>query len=278
MCKACKAAISDGMKFCSGCGAKVESDTMTKSACPGCAAEQATGGKFCQACGVSMTVVDTSEAEMTAAMTAIDMLAKSAAALTDDVSFVPSDASRSAVATVATVVTPDVGSDEATGEAGAADMPLIKALLDGHNFLVDGQGTIGKEIRALRKELAIVAQAQRVSLGLYKSMAAMSAKLDALSNQRAGRKTQVVVSERAVAGNPDHVENDPTDLKGLDLVAKATAASAVKDGDGQPLLLAGEVARIEQWAHSGATLKSLAMLDAGLGHRVNRAFATMKAN
>lgn len=274
MCKACgKAAISDGMQFCPGCGAKVET-TITKSACPGCQAEQLTGGKFCMACGASMAITDTSEAEMEAAMTAIDTLAKSAAALTDDISFVPSDASRNAAAT-ATVTPPAADAVAGEGE-GDEGMPLVKALLDGHNFLVDGQGTIGKEVRSLRKELAIIAQAQRVGLALYKSV---SAKLDALGNVRTGRKTQVVVAERAVAGNPDTAPvNDPTDLKGLDLVAKATAAAALRDGENQPLLLAGEVARIEQWAHNGASLKSLTAFDAALGQRVVRAFSTMKAN
>jgi hypothetical protein len=163
----------------------------------------------------------------------------------------------------------DQSSPDAEGDDGLA---VAEALIDGHNYQVTLSRAIGREVRKLRRDVGYLAKAL-LDIGCV--LKAMRDQTNAYiggpqawdSGRRSGRKSIQSVPEPSGPGAGQ--------LKGEDLVAKATLAGMTLDERGQPLLAAVDVAAVHQWAAAGGDMNQISEQDPELAARLARAIRVL---
>lgn len=223
--------------------------------------------KFCGECGSAAeeggVVKAVTAEELTGALSALDELYKSTSALDadlddgDDPDDPDGDENDGAeVDDLAKAVTPD-----ADGNVDA--MPVLRAMFQANNAHARRLGVVGRENRATRREVGILAKAvATVVAGVLHKLDQISSPQAALVPGMAPRRATLNIVEKAIAGL-DPADNTPR--------GEALWRPAV-DAELAGRLPAGSATKIQRLANEGHTLKSIAAIDPLLGHQLQGVF------
>lgn len=226
--------------------------------------EMADTAKFCGECGSAAeegnVVKAVTAEELTGALSALDELWKSTSALEADLDDDPGDDPDDADdGTDIDDLTKSVAPD-ADGNVDA--MPVLRAMFVANNAHARRLGVVGRENRATRREVGILAKAvATVVSGVLHKLDQISPPA-ALVAGMAPRKAQLNIVEKAIAGL-DPSDNTPR--------GEALWRPAV-DAEIAGRLPQGSATMIQRLANEGHTLKSISALNPHLGHQLQGIF------
>lgn len=229
------------MKLCTGEGAHQNPDTA----------------KFCGECGT--TCGDVAKAvtadELDSALDVLDSFAKSVNDLDDDLELDDGDDGGQDFGDVVKSVQADDGTIDA--------LPVLDALFKANNAQAGILQAVGREARAARRDLGLVAKSLSVALRqILASEAERGAHVAALAEQPRPRRAQVELVAKAIPGLSAS-DNSP---RGRDLWEAAVSAEIAGK------LQAGDATLVQQLTNQGHTLDSITKSVPDLGRRLSGIF------
>jgi len=269
--------LADGQTHCTECGVAA-TGLIAKAVCA-CGVEGLAAHKFCAGCGEPMVkAVAVTQDELDKGLDALGLIAKANAALTDDIASGKGkdpddpdgdgDGDEDVQLLKAEMLKP--------GEDGTIDaLPILDLILKANNRVASIVQAHGREMRAMRKDLGIIAKSEEVvGRGQFANARGLEEKIEALDATFANwaglpkpRKAQVELIRKAVqTGDADKDDS----LAGNALIAKAVSL------ENQGLLQDGDASRVNHFANRGVTLDGIKTTRPDLHARLVAAIGTQQ--
>lgn len=223
--------------------------------------EVADDAKFCGECGSAAE--DVAKAigpdELDAALSALDDVHKAVSGLEDDLDFEDDDPAAGEEDGLG-----GVAKSLAPGDDGSIDaMPVLDALFTANNRQARTILEVGRETRALRKELGIVAKSVATAVrSLHAGAAGAPASAMALAGQLRPRRAQVELVQKLIPGL-NAADNSPRG---------ETLWKAAVDAEVAGKLRPGDATMVQILANQGHTLDSITKSVPDLGARLAGVF------
>jgi len=268
--------MTKGHKFCAECGAAAEEekhDGLEKAVCSGCQTEGT--GKHCAECGEVLVKSDAAARELDDALKALGDLAKANTALPADLDPEknPDGLTEERIAALLKGVTGEGDGTAADANEPVDALPVLALLLKAHNALSGMVLAIGKELRQVRKELAIVAKADSArAVAERLVLKSVTDTLKEWGDRPQGprsRTARVTVTDRSLA---DPNAGGKGNAGGFDRATYLAKAHVASD---KGLISVDDLIKAETWINSGATPEAITEIDPGFGAKLARAVAAV---